>query len=423
MSNDIIIGIVVFTITYIAIMSEKINRTAAAVFGAVLMLILNVQTQEKAFEHIDLNTILLLVGMMVIVNIMKRTGIFAYSAIKVAKLAKGEPWRIIVLFSILTAVSSAVLDNVTTILLVVPVTLVIADTLKLNPIPFIIPEVLFANIGGTATLIGDPPNIMIGTEAGLGFNDFIMNLAPVVVVITVIAMLVLKLIYGKKLVCDPKLQKAILKMDENLAVKDISLLKKSVGVLLLTLIGFFVHQPLGYESATIALFGAGLLMIISKIDAEEILHDVEWPTIFFFAGLFILVGTLEDLGVIKYLADQLLNLTNSNLLITAMLILWGSAILSAFLDNIPFVATMIPLIKEIGAVGTLDVMPLWWALALGACLGGNGTIIGASANVIATGILAKHGHKVSFKEFMKIGFPMMILSIAISTVYMLVIYF
>lgn len=422
-SNELVIGVGVFSLTYLTIISEKLNRTSVAIFGAVMMLILNVEIQERAFEHIDLNTIFLLIGMMIIVNIMKKTGIFAYTAIRIAKLAKGDPWRIIVMFSLLTAISSALLDNVTTILLVAPVTLVIADTLRLNPIPFLIPEVLLANIGGTATLIGDPPNIMIGSATGLGFNDFIVNLAPVVVIIIIVSMVVLKFVYGKSIKCDPRHRKSILEMDEKLAIKNKPLLIKSLVVLSLTLLGFLLHQALGYESATVALFGAGLLMLISKIDPEEILHDVEWPTIFFFAALFVLVGALEDIGVIEFLASKLLDLTKGNVLFTAMLVLWVSAIASAFLDNIPFVATMIPLIKGLGELGGMEIGPLWWALALGACLGGNGTMIGASANVIVGGLLEKHGYRISFIEFMKIGFPMMLLSVAISTVYVFIVFF
>ncbi len=405
------------------IISEKINRTAIALFGAVSMLILNVITQELAFDYIDFGTIFLLVGMMIIVSIIKRTGVFEYLAIKMAKLAKGEPWRIILFFSILTAIASAFLDNVTTILLVAPVTIVIADALGLNPIPFLIPEVLMANIGGTATLIGDPPNIMIGSATGLGFLDFLINLTPVVIIIVIVTMVYLEFVYRKNLKCDPKHKERVLKMNEHLAIKNKPLLIKCIIVLILTITGFLIHQQLGYESATIALAGAALLLLISKIEPEEIFHDIEWPTIFFFAALFILVGALEHIGVIAFLSNQLFVLTKGDMFFTTMLVLWGSALLSAFLDNIPFVATMIPLIKHFGEVSGMNITPLWWALALGACLGGNGTLIGASANVIVAGLLNKHGFKLSFFQFMKICFPIMILSIIISTIYMTIIYF
>lgn len=421
-NTQLLVAIAIFVLTYMAIVSEKVNRTAVAIFGAVLMLIFNVELQEVAVMHVDFNTIGLLVGMMIIVNILKRTGIFEYMAIKAAKVAKGDPWRIVLIFSILTGVSSAFLDNVTTILLVVPVTIVIANELHLNPIPFLIPEVLIANIGGTATLIGDPPNIMIGSATGLGFMDFMVNLGPIVIVITGVTLIILKFVYGKSLVTTEERKQRIFSMNEHLAIKDKKLLIKSLVILGFTVVGFMLHQTLGYESATVALFGAASLLLISKLDPEDILMEVEWPTIFFFISLFILVGALEDVGVIHFMAEKLLDLTKGDLFFTAMLILWGSAIASAFLDNIPFVATMIPLITSIGQMSSLSITPLWWALALGACLGGNGTLVGASANVIVSGMLEKQGHRLSFVEYMKVGFPIMLISVAISTGYLIIRY-
>ncbi len=422
MDNHLITGVAVFVLTYLLIVTEKFNRTAVAMFGAVLMMIFYVEKQESAFHYIDLNTIFLLIGMMIIVNIMRKTGVFEYMAIRTAKFAKGDPWRIVVLFSILTGVSSALLDNVTTILLVVPVTIVIAESLKLNPIPFLIPEVLIANIGGTATLIGDPPNIMIGSATGLGFNDFLFNLSPVVIVIVAASMIVLKYIFKHRLTSTAETRKQIMAMNESVAIKNKPAMIKSLIVLGLTMVGFLLHQSLGYESATVALFGAGLLLLISKMDPEEILAEVEWPTIFFFASLFILVGALEEVGVIELMASKLIAVTGGNMVLTVLVILWGSAIASAFLDNIPFVATMIPLIQNMGKISGMEVTPLWWALALGACLGGNGTMIGASANVIVGGLLQKHGYKLTFWDFMKIGFPIMILSITVASVYMYIVY-
>ncbi len=422
MNNPLIIAVSLFVLTYLLIVTEKFNRTAVAMFGAILMLVFHVEYQELAFDYIDLNTIFLLIGMMIIVGIMRRTGIFEYLAIRMAKLVKGDPWRIVLLFSVLTGVSSALLDNVTTILLVVPVTIVIAEALDLNPIPFLIPEVLIANIGGTATLIGDPPNIMIGSATKLGFNDFLINLSPVVVITVILSLFALKFVYKAKLVSAEEKRQKIMNMDEQIAIKDRVLLYKSIAVLGITILGFLLHQFLGYESATVALFGAGLLLLISKCDPEEVLAEVEWSTIFFFASLFILVGALEEVGVIEFLAMKLIAVTGGNMLFTVMVILWGSAIASAFLDNIPFVATMIPLIQNMGKLGGMDVTPLWWALALGACLGGNGTMIGASANVIVGGLLSKYGYKLSFWDFMKVGFPIMLLSIVISSVYMVVVY-
>ncbi|MDK2804289.1 MAG: hypothetical protein PWR23_1293 [Peptostreptococcaceae bacterium] len=416
------IPITIFLVIYGIIISEKINRTAISLFGAIVMIILGILNQEQAIEHIDFNTIGLLVGMMIIVNILKRTGVFEYLAIRAAKKAKGDPWKILVLFAIITALSSAFLDNVTTILLIVPVTLVITDTLETNPIPFMFTEILIANIGGTATLIGDPPNIMIGSATGLGFVDFLVNLTPVVIVISFVVLFLLKLIYKDFLKAKDENKQKIMKMDETITIKDTLLLKKSLIVLFITILGFMVHAQFHLESATVALGGAALLLVISKIDPEEILFEVEWTTIFFFMGLFILVGSLVEVGVIDNLAKKMLELTKGNLFVTTLTILWVSAIASAFLDNIPFVATMIPLIKAMTASGQLDANPLWWALALGACLGGNGTIIGASANVIVTGIMAKEGRPVSFMSFMRIGFPMMIVSIIISTIYLILFY-
>lgn len=412
----------IFVITYLIIMSEKLNRTAVALVGAIVLLMFNIITQEEAVHHIDFNTIGLLIGMMIIVNIMKRSGIFEYMAIVAAKRAKGDPLKILILFAIITAISSAFLDNVTTILLIVPVTIVITDALRISPVPILVPLILVANIGGTATLIGDPPNIMIGSATGLGFNDFIVNLAPVVIVIMAVSLVLIKMLFKKKLIVSEEQKQVIMGFDEGLAIKDTVLLKKSLFVLGLTVLGFMLHQRFGYESATIAFLGASLLLLISGINPEDVLLEVEWPTIFFFGSLFVLVGGLEKVGVIDTLAEKLLNYTDGDLVLTAMVILWGAAIASAFLDNIPFVATMIPLIKSIGVMSTMSITPLWWALALGACLGGNGTLVGASANVIVSGMLEKHGEKLGFVEYMKVGFPMMLLSVAISSVYLMVFY-
>ncbi len=420
--NHLLIALIIFIITYTAIISEKINRTAVALFGAVLMVIFQVLSQEHAFSKIDFNTIGLLIGMMIIVNILKRTGVFQFIAIKTAKLAKGDPWKIMMFFSIITAISSALLDNVTTILLIIPVTFVITDTLEINPIPFLISEVIAANTGGTATLIGDPPNIMIGGATNLGFMDFLLNLGPVVLVIFIVTIFILKLIYNKSLVVDNENRKKILEFDESKTIKDKKLLIKSLSVLIITILGFSIHQILGLESATVALFGGIFLLLISKIEPEEILLEIEWATIFFFIGLFVLVGSLEEVGVIEIIAKEMLNLTKGNLFMTTMFILWISALASAFLDNIPFVATMIPIIKSFSTLAAINITPLWWALALGACLGGNGTLVGASANVIVGGMLHKKGYKLSFMDFMKVGFPLMIISIIISTVYLIVFY-
>jgi len=421
-SNHVFITLLIFVVTYVIIISERIHRTSIALLGAGLLLMFNVISQEAAINAIDFDTIGILIGTMIIVNIMKRSGIFGYMAIKAAKAVQGEPWKIIIVFSIITAIASAFLNNVTTILLIAPIALVIADTLELQPIPFVLPMVLASNIGGTATLIGDPPNIMIGSATNHGFMDFIVNLGPVVLVIFMVTIFIFFLMYRKSLIITDERKHRIMEMDENLAIKDMVLLRKSVIVLSLTILGFIIHESIHLGSASVAIIGAAILLVISKADPEEVLLEIEWPTIFFISGLFVLVGGLESVGVIEVLANKMLNFTNGNLLLMVILILWGSAIASAFLDNIPFVATMIPLIKSMTTLSAINATPLWWALALGACLGGNGTVIGASANVIVSGMLEKHGEKLGFMKFFKVGFPMMIMSIVISTIYLVIFY-
>ncbi|ABK61007.1 MULTISPECIES: SLC13 family permease [Clostridium] len=417
-----LIPTIIFLAVYSLIISEKLNRVVAALFGASLMLLFGFISQAEAFAKVDFNTIGLLVSMMIIVNITKRTGIFEYVAIKATKLSKGNPITLLVVFSLITFTFSALLDNVTTVLLLVPVTLVVTKTLDTNPIPFLMSEILSSNIGGTATLIGDPPNIMIGSAANLSFMDFIVNLAPIVVVIFIINIFLIKYIYKKDVHTTEEKKKIVMDLDETKTITDRVLLKKCLVVLGFTLLGFLVHGYLGFESATIAIIGSSVLLLISKADPEEILQEVEWGTLFFFIGLFIMTGVLEKVGLMNILAAKTLELTKGSLLFSAVLVLWISAIASSFIDNIPFVATMIPLIKAMATAGHMNVLPLWFALSLGSCLGGNGTIVGASANLIVIGIAEKSGHKISFKDYFKIGFPLMLISICISTVYLLVFY-
>ena len=421
---DAYIAGAVFLITYAFIISEKLNRTVVALMGGLLVIFLGILEQEKAIEMIDFNTLGLLTGMMIIVGITKKTGVFEYLAIKSAKWAEGDPWRLMTALALITAVGSAFLDNVTTVLLIVPVTFSITEELEINPIPFLITEIIASNIGGTATLIGDPPNIMIGSQTHLGFMDFLVNLAPVAIVVYLLTMIALKFIYGKRLHVKEELKQKVMEFDELSAIKDWVLLKKCLFVLGLTILGFILHQFIHMESATIALGGGVLLMLLTRIDPERVLHQVEWPVIFFFIGLFILVGGLEETGIIHGLAERALEITGGELLPTSMIILWLSAIASAFVDNIPFVATMIPLLhtmSELGGLGNID--PLWWSLALGACLGGNGTLIGASANVIVAGMAEHRKHPISFLGFMKVAFPLMIMSIIVSTGYVYLRYF
>lgn len=416
MSNQII-SVLIFAAVILFIITEKIDRTVAAISGAVLMIITNVLTLEKAISHIDFNTIGVLMGMMIVVSIVKNSGLFEYIAIYSAKKSKGNPWRIMIYFIVITAVLSALLDNVTTVLLVGPMTIVICQILNVNPIPFLMTEIIASNVGGTSTLIGDPPNIMIGSAANLSFSDFVINVGPVVVVILFAIILCFKVIY-KKDISNMANEACITSLDEEKAIQDRPLLYKSICVLFLILLGFIFHSSLNIESSMIALSGACVMLIIGKQDTNEIISSVEWSTILFFIGLFIVVGGLSESGVIDNLAKFLINLTKGNTTYTMCLILWISAIISSFLDNIPFVATLIPLILTMESQG-MDVMPLWWATSLGACLGGNGTLIGASANVVLANIGEKHGYDISFKKYFKLGFPIMLLTVFISTIYLL----
>ncbi|MFZ5649062.1 MAG: SLC13 family permease [Bacillota bacterium] len=409
-----------FLLTYAMIIAEKIHRTVVALAGAVILILAGIISQEKAVESIDFNTIGLLIGMMVIVGITRHTGVFEYMAVLSARMSKGEPVTIMIALSTITALTSALLDNVTTVLLIVPVTFAIAKELQINVMPFLIAEVVASNIGGTATLIGDPPNIMIGSATGLGFMDFVINLTPVIIVIHIATMFWLKLLYQKQMITTPDLKNNIINMNAEEQIKDPVLLKKCLIAIGITVLGFVLHQYLHLESATVALGGASLLLLMTREEPEHALAAVEWPVIFFFAGLFIVVGGLEHVGIIEAVAKKSLELTGGEMVSTGLLILWLSAIASAFVDNIPFVATMIPLIQDMGRLGGItDLNPLWWSLSLGACLGGNGTLIGASANVVVAGMAEKRGTVITFIHFTKVAFPMMIMSIIISTVYLL----
>lgn len=414
---DATIAVAVFVLAYGMIMAEKLHRAMVSLAGAVLIVLFGILTQEEAFAGIDWNTIGLLVGMMIIVGITRRSGVFEFLAIWAAKVSKGRPVMLLVLLTVITAFLSAFLDNVTTVLLIVPVTFAITDQLKLNPVPFLICEVIGSNIGGTATLIGDPPNILIGSATQLGFNDFIINLAPVVLIIMPVIIGLMVLIYGRSFQVDEADQQKVMAMNEWDAIRDWVILKRSLAALALTILGFFLHQALHLESATIALAGAVLLMIVTREEPEDVLLSVEWPTLFFFMGLFVMVEGLVKTGVITNLAQQALVLTQGNFPLTAILILWVSAFASAIVDNIPFVAAMIPLLKDMGAISGMPMDPLWWSLALGACLGGNGTLIGASANVVVAGIAERNGFKITFWGFTKIGMPLMIVSVTIATGY------
>ncbi|UZT81421.1 ArsB/NhaD family transporter [Caproicibacterium sp. BJN0003] len=418
MTSQQIIAIVIFLVTMVTVMTEKVHRAVAAMAGAVLMILFHILDLSDCVSHVDVNTLGVLVGMMIFVAVVKQSGIFEYVAIKSAKLAKGKPWRIMVSFVLITVILSAFLDNVTTVLLVGPMTLAITGILKINPIPYMISEILASNMGGTATLIGDPPNIMIGSAAKLGFLDFLFNTGTPVVIILALTLLCFRFLYVKEMQVDQEAMDKVMSLDENVAIHDKTLMIKSLVVMALVVLGFILHSQTGIQSGVVALTGAVIILLIGKQDAEEIILSVEWPTILFFIGLFVVVGGLQEVGVINMLAQTMINATQGNMVMSLLIVLWASAFISAFLDNIPFVATMIPLILTMGQSG-INITPLWWALSLGACLGGNGTLIGASANVVLSSISTKNGYPITFKSFTKIGFPIMLMSVAISTVWLL----
>lgn len=419
LENQFLLAIIVFVGTYALIVTEVIHRSVSALTGAILVLFLGLLSFTSAIGYVDWNTLGLLIGMMIIVTITRRTGVFEYVALSAAIKVKGDGYKLLIALSFITAVASAFLDNVTAVLLMVPVTFALCDELELPPMPFLITMIIACNVGGTATLIGDPPNIMIGSATGLTFNQFLFNLAPIAIVIFTTVILLLGFMYRKQLVVKPELQQKIMQLKPEEELKDRALLKKCLIVLALTISGFALHGTLGLQTAVIAMGGAVLLMVITKEEPEEVLLGVEWPTIFFFAGLFVVVGALQENGVIKAIAEYGITVTGGDVFTTGLLVLWLSAIASAFVDNIPFVATMIPLLQEMGQMGGIENLnPLWWSLALGACLGGNGTLVGAAANVIVAGLSEKRGVPISFMSFLKIGFPVMILSIIMANIYL-----
>lgn len=412
-----ITSVLVFVASMALIMSEKVHRSLVAIVGAMLLLMMHIISFDAAMSHIDFNTLGVLFGMMLFVAVVKVSGLFEFLAIKCAKLAKGNPWHVMVLFMLLTAVLSAFLDNVTTVLLIGPMTITVCKLLDVNPIPFFLVEILASNIGGTATLVGDPPNIMIGSAAGLTFADFIAYDAPVVVVILTAVTPVFYFAFGRKMKASSEMRANLMALDENSYVKNARLLKISVAMIFLVVVGFMLHGTLGVESSVIAMIAAGIILLMSGERIEDALADVEWTTLTFFAGLFVIVGAMAETGVIEMLAYALIDVTGGNIFILMIVLLFGSAVISSFLDNIPFVATMIPILLTMEASG-IDVTPLWWSLSLGACLGGNGTLIGASANVVLSDIAKRQGHEITFIHFMKVGFPIMLFTVVIAGVYL-----
>jgi Na+/H+ antiporter NhaD/arsenite permease-like protein len=446
MISDMSLALLIFGLSYVLIITERIHKTIVAIAGAAVMIAAGVVSQDEAFySHefgVDYNVVFLLIGMMVIVNIIRDTGLFEVLAVWAAQRAGAEPFRMALLLATLTAVLSAMLDNVTTVLLMAPVTLSITKRLELNPVPFLIAEAVASNIGGTATLVGDPPNIMIASKAYFGYLDFLYVLGPIVVILMSVFLVVLWCMFGRTMEVAPQLRKAILALQAIDAAQDRALLRRCVWLLGIVNLAFCLHGPLHLQPATIALLGASLFMLLVRNrhksgDAEDLtyLADVEWKTIFFFVGLFILVGGLVKTGVIRNVANELVSFTRGNVAGSTFAVLWGSAFLSAIIDNIPYVAAMNPLIvdlarslhPDISDEATLahqpDVLPLWWALALGACLGGNGTIIGASANVVIVDLARKAGYHISFWRFTAFGFPIMVGSILLSSAYLWLLFF
>jgi Na+/H+ antiporter NhaD/arsenite permease-like protein len=418
----------ILAITYATIMSEKVNRAIVALVGAGVMILIGVLDQEEAIHGIDFNTIGLLTGMMILVSISRRSGMFQFLAVWSAQAAKAHPAGILFILQITTAVLSAFLDNVTTVLLIVPVTLAICNTLKVPAYPYLFAEIFASNIGGTATLIGDPPNILIGSQVGLSFNDFVYELTPIILVVMVVQALIIHVLWGKDLKATPEAEAAVMSMKPVESIEDWRLLKQSLAVLTLVMVTFVLARPLHLEPATIALTGAAVLMLLDNWahHAEKAAHnihqtfgDVEWITIFFFIGLFVVVHGVDVGGLLRLLANKLVSATGGNMAHAGYAILWASAFLSAIVDNIPFVATMIPLIKNMAPAfgGPEHIQPLWWCLSLGACLGGNGTLIGASANLTVAGISERNGVPFRFITYTLYGAPMMVVSVAICNVY------
>ncbi len=416
---------------YVILSFEIIHRTSIAIFGALILVIASLlvgviqpeETLHFVIDVIDFNTIGLLLGMMIIVAILGETGIFNWVGIKAIRLSRGNLWKLMMILCVFTAITSMFVDNVTIILLMVPVTLSIFRSLKISPIPFILGQTLASNIGGAATLIGDPPNIIIGSAANIDFTSFFINMAPPILVTFLFGIILLKIIFRKELKTIVNISGRFKDIDEKSLIKDKSLLKSSIIVLAGVIFFFIIQGAIGIEVSIIALGGAAILLIITRTHVEKVLQEVDWATLIFFTGLFVVVGILEEIGLISLLAKIVLGITGGEPWITFHAIIWMSAIASAFIDNIPFTATMVPIIETLNlspsinfTFDNLDINPLWWALALGADLGGNGTLIGSSAGVVAVGISLKYGHKISFIRWFKIGFPFMILTVALGSV-------
>ncbi|MGN9843578.1 ArsB/NhaD family transporter [Nonomuraea sp. H19] len=418
------VAVAAFLTAYTLIATEKVHRVAAALGGAGIMLLIHATDAGAAFfdEHsgIDWNVIFLLLGMMIIVGVLKQTGVFEFLAIWAAKRARGRPYRLMVLLILITASASALLDNVTTVLLIAPVTFLVCERLALPVAPFLIAEAMASNIGGAATLVGDPPNIIIASRGGLTFNDFLIHMAPLIVVLVAVFAGLCRWLFRKSFRYDPELAAEIMTLNEREAIADRRLLWQSLAVLALVMVAFVLHPVLHYEPSVVALLGAGVLVAATKVTTEDAIREVEWPTLVFFAGLFVMVGALVETGVIRQISEAAAQATHGRLALTTMLLLWASTGLSAIIDNIPYVATMSPIVADLvqanGGNGPAQV--LWWALAIGADLGGNATAVGAAANVVILGIAARNGTPISFWQFTRYGLVVTLVTVALSVPYL-----
>jgi len=418
MSGTALLAGGIFLAIYALIVMEKIHRTLAALLGALLMIVVGVVDQGEAFRSVDFNVIFLLAGMMIIANITAKTGVFQWLAVEAVRRAGGRPYELLVLTSIITAVVSAFIDNVTTVVLTTPVTFFVAKRLRVSPVPYLISQVIASNIGGTATLIGDPPNIIIGSQFGRDFNDFLLNVAPAAIAALVVYLVFARWLYREDLqaaaeaIAPAEIDRFV---DKEQHITDPRLLRICFGVLAVTITGFLFSRQLRLEGATIALAGAVTLMILTREDVHEVLKTVEWPTLFFFVGLFIVVGGVVKAGIIADLARRALELTGGRTDLAAMVVLWMSGVLSAIVDNIPYTITMIPLVQDLGRA--VKIEPLIWALSLGANLGGNATIVGASANVVVASMSESRGYPITFTHYLRYGVPATLLTLVVSTAY------
>jgi Na+/H+ antiporter NhaD/arsenite permease-like protein len=411
------LAITIFGLALAAIASERVDRTKVALLGAALVVVTQTISQHEAIEAVDFNTIGLLAGMMLMVRLTETTGVYNWLAIRAGQISRGRPLAVVIALSVTTAVLSAFLDNLTTVLLMVPITFLLADALDIDPIPLVIIEVIASNIGGTATLIGDPPNIIIAGATGLSFGEFIVNLAPIAAITFVVVTAGLYGFYRHRLRIDPAARKRVMELDAARSIEDVGELWRTLPILGVTILVFFGHKALSLEPATVALAGATAMLLITRQPLDKALAGIEWPTLFFFMGLFVMVGALEETGAIKEVADGIAEVTDGSRSAELLGILWASALGSALVDNIPFTATMIPVVEQLQGGEASGDDAYWWALALGACFGGNATLIAAAANVAAAGMASRAGNPIGFVQFLKIGLPATAVSLLLATAY------